>query len=83
MLKIAFYIIVVFIITILVHGANTNVVQQSSSNSSSSASSIDIDGNEQFDALTNGLLILRSMFGLTGNSIVAGALAGNAIYVDA
>ena len=29
-----------------------------------SANNIDIDGNEKLDALTDGLLILRSMFGL-------------------
>ena len=82
-LKNAFYIAVFFIITTSVHGASTSVAEHSSSNSSSSASSIDIDGNEQFDALTDGLLILRSMFGLTGSSLVAGAVADNAIYADA
>jgi hypothetical protein len=46
-------------------------------------SNIDIDGNEQFDALTDGLLILRSMFGLTGSSLIAGAIAGDAIYTQA
>ena len=83
LLKTAFYMAVFFIITASVYGASANVVEQSSSNSSSSASSIDIDGNEQFDALTDGLLILRSMFGLTGSSLVAGAVADNAIYADA
>ena len=82
-LKSAFYIAVFFIITTSVHGTSTSVAEHSSSNSSSSASSIDIDGNEQFDALTDGLLILRSMFGLTGSSLVAGAVADNAIYADA
>ena len=35
--------------------------------------SIDIDGNKQYDALTDGLLILRGMFGLTGDSLILGA----------
>ena len=48
-----------------------------------SGANIDIDGNEQFDALTDGLLILRSMFGLTGNSLVSGAVASDAIYSSA
>jgi len=39
---------------------------------------IDIDGNSQYDALTDGLLLLRSMFGLDGNALIAGALAPNA-----
>ena len=44
---------------------------------------VDIDGNEQFDALTDGLLILRSMFGLTGTSLISGAVANDAVYTDA
>ena len=44
---------------------------------------IDIDGNEQFDALTDGLLVLRSMFGLTGSSLISGAVASDAVYTDA
>ena len=44
---------------------------------------VDIDGNEQFDALTDGLLILRSMFGLTGTSLITGAVASDAVYTDA
>ena len=39
---------------------------------------IDIDGNGQYDALTDGLLLLRSMFGLDGNALIASALASNA-----
>jgi len=42
--------------------------------------SIDIDGNERYDALTDGLLILRSMFGLDGSSLVAGTAASDAVY---
>ena len=44
--------------------------------------SIDIDGNERYDALTDGLLILRSMFGLDGSSLTAGTTASDAIYDD-
>ncbi|MBK7472314.1 MAG: hypothetical protein IPI73_18565 [Betaproteobacteria bacterium] len=35
--------------------------------------SLDIDGNLTSDALTDGLLILRYMFGLHGASLTAGA----------
>ena len=48
-----------------------------------SGSNVDIDGNEQFDALTDGLLVLRSMFGLTGTSLISGSVAGDATYTDA
>ena len=44
--------------------------------------SIDIDGNEHYDALTDGLLILRSMFSLTGQELVTGAVASNAVYTE-
>ena len=44
------------------------------------ATNIDIDGNDEFDALTDGLLILRSMFGLTGDSLTSGAVANDALY---
>ena len=42
---------------------------------------IDIDGDGNFDALTDGLLILRNLFGLTGESLTAGALATEAVFV--
>ena len=41
--------------------------------------SLDIDGNHQYDALTDGLLLIRQMFGLTGDSLVQGAIGGNAL----
>ena len=36
---------------------------------------LDIDGNEQLDALTDGLLILRFLFGLRGEELVSQATA--------
>ena len=35
--------------------------------------SLDIDGNSNAEALTDGLLILRYMFGLRGASLIDGA----------
>ncbi len=35
---------------------------------------LDIDGNGAYDALTDGLLIIRYLFGLTGNALVAGTV---------
>ena len=43
--------------------------------------SLDIDGNGKYDALTDGLLVLRNMFGLEGEALVNGALAPDAIYI--
>ena len=45
--------------------------------------SLDIDGNKSFDALTDGLLILRSMFGLSGDTLILGTVAADALYKSA
>lgn len=45
--------------------------------------SFDIDGNGQYDALTDGLLILRAMFGLTGDALINNAVAADAVYTSA
>ena len=39
----------------------------------------DIDGDANVDALTDGLLILRYLFGLRGSSLVQGAIAAGAV----
>jgi hypothetical protein len=39
--------------------------------------SLDVDGNGEITALTDGLLIIRHMFGFTGESLTAGALASD------
>ena len=38
----------------------------------------DIDGNGQIDALTDGLLMLRYLFGLEGDTLIAGVVASDA-----
>ena len=38
----------------------------------------DIDGNGQIDALTDGLLILRYLFGLEGDTLINGVIAEDA-----
>ncbi|MBK8738326.1 MAG: hypothetical protein IPM02_01645 [Betaproteobacteria bacterium] len=38
--------------------------------------SLDADGNGAIDALTDGLLILRAMFGLTGTAVTSNAIGG-------
>jgi Zn-dependent metalloprotease len=44
--------------------------------------SLDIDGNEDYDALTDGLLLLRGMFGLDGSALVTGTIAFDAAYTE-
>ena len=44
--------------------------------------SIDLDGNENYDALTDGLLLLRGMFGLDGSALVTGTIASDALYTE-
>ena len=40
---------------------------------------LDVDGNGQADALTDGLLAIRYLFGLRGDSLIAGAVGPDAI----
>ena len=44
--------------------------------------SIDIDGDGKVDALTDGLLLLRYMFGLSGNSLTSGVISDTATYTS-
>ena len=58
---------------------NSTLTTQQIMNSMSTVSNIaDIDGNGEIDALTDGLLLLRYLFGLKGDSLVAGSLATDA-----
>ena len=52
-------------------------VIEASSNSSSQPISWDFDGNGETDALTDGLLLLRYAFGLTGDALTNTAIATN------
>jgi hypothetical protein len=38
----------------------------------------DVDGNGQIDALSDGMLILRYLFGLEGDTLIRGVVASNA-----
>ena len=42
---------------------------------------LDIDGNSRFDALSDGLILLRLMFGLTGQSLTNGVTAPDANFI--
>ena len=44
---------------------------------------LDIDANGEVDALTDGLLLLRSMFGLTDDVLITGVVSSDATVSDA
>ena len=44
---------------------------------------LDIDGDQNYDALTDGVLILRSLFGLEGQELISGAASDNSLYQTA
>ena len=44
---------------------------------------LDVDGNGVADALTDGLLIIRALFGLTGTSLIQGAIGAGATRTSA
>ena len=43
---------------------------------------LDVDGNGRYDALTDGLIVLRYLFGLTGPSLTSGAVGSGATRSD-
>ena len=43
-----------------------------------SGEGMDVDGNGTYDALTDGLLMIRYLFGLRGNALIANAIGANA-----
>ena len=63
-------------------GARTSA-QAISSYLSDADSELDIDGNGELSALTDGLLIIRRLFGFEGDALINGALAPNAARTDA
>jgi len=44
---------------------------------------LDIDGNNAVEALTDGILLLRKLFGMTGNALIAGAIGPSATRTNA
>ena len=57
------------------NNANRTSPQTVESYLQAAGNKLDIDGDEKVDALTDGLLILRDLFGLTGESLVTGVLS--------
>ena len=44
--------------------------------------SLDLDGNTKYDALSDGMLLVRSMFGLEGDVLINGSIASDAAYIS-
>ena len=40
---------------------------------------LDVDGNGKAEPLTDGLLIIRYLFGFTGEALTSGAISSNAV----
>ena len=43
---------------------------------------LDVDGNQRIDATTDGVMLLRAMFGLTGTAVTNGAVVGGRTWAD-
>jgi hypothetical protein len=64
--------------TLVLNGACRATMNGAIFGAASSTSVIDVDGDGRPDALTDGLLILRYLFGIRGTSLVQGAVAAGA-----
>ncbi len=64
------------------NGALSQAEYSNPTNTPGSYVGIDVDGNGEADALTDGLLILRSMFGLSAESLVMGVVGTNAEFTS-
>ena len=83
MQKIFITVVALLLLVFSTSGDTESESSQILSSTVSSGSNLDIDGNGRFDALTDGLLVLRSMFGLTGAPLISGVVAADAVYTDA
>ena len=84
-----FHQLTTFILLILIAGNSLFVMGQSHGRADVTSQqmaelTIDVDGDGTVDALTDGLLLLRYMFGLSGNSLIAGVvgLDGEALIAN-
>ena len=80
-----FHQLTTFILLILIAGNSLFVMGQSHGRADVTSQqmaelTIDVDGDGTVDALTDGLLLLRYMFGLSGDSLIAAVVSENATY---
>ena len=73
----------VLVVTFVLTFVNVSLADSETSNDELVYADFDIDGNDELDALTDGLILLRSMFGLTGEPLINGVLGDNAQYTSA
>lgn len=52
------------------------------SNNTVPSGTLDIDGNGQKDALSDGLLLLRYLFGMSGNGLINNVISPDAVYTS-
>jgi hypothetical protein len=69
----------------LIDGVVANGIQASDVENALAAmnNTFDIDGNGQVDALTDGILLIRYLFGFTGNTLIDSAIGINATRITA
>ena len=82
-IKIVFVTLTLLLLPVAVSTASDNYFASKTLESPDVFESLDIDGNREIDALTDGLLVLRHMFGLTGNSLISGVIGANAEHSSA
>jgi hypothetical protein len=82
-IKIVFVTLTLLLLPVAVSTASDNYSASKTPESPDFFESLDIDGNREIDALTDGLLVLRHMFGLTGNSLISGVIGANAEHSSA
>ena len=73
----------VLMVTFVLTFVNVSLAHSETLNDELVYADFDIDGNDELDALTDGLILLRSMFGLTGEPLINRVLGDNAQYISA
>ena len=68
--------------SIVILGFLTITLSHAQDDRADDISILDVDANGEVDALTDGLLLLRSMFGLTDDVLIAGVVSSDATVSD-
>lgn len=76
-------LILSFIPFVCVVASSESLLNKAIDSNSMPINILDIDGDQNYDALTDGVLILRSLFGLEGQELTSGAMSDNSLYQTA